>query len=138
MYNFDRFLIAQESDYNTALAEVKAGKKQSHWMWYIFPQLKGLGSSDTAAHYAIDSLAEAEAYLQHPILGCRLIAICDELLKLSTNDANVVFGYPDELKLKSSLTLFEAAADQKTVFAQVLAKFFNEERDQLTLKLLDC
>lgn len=138
MYNFDRFLTAQESDYNTALAEVKAGKKQRHWMWYIFPQLKGLGSSDMAAHYAIGSLAEAKAYLQHPILGDRLIAICVELLKLSTNDANVVFGYPDELKLKSSLTLFEAAADQKTVFAQVLAKFFNEERDQLTLKLLDC
>ena len=91
-------------------------------MWYIFPQLKGLGSYYTAAHYAIDSLAEAEAYLQHPILGCRLFEICEELLKLSTNDANVVFGYPDELKLRSSLTLFEAAADQETIFTQVLAK----------------
>lgn len=91
MYQFNRFLEAQQSDYLIAFAEIKAGKKRSHWMWYIFPQLKGLGRSDTAAYYAIHTTAEAEAYLEHPVLGNRLIAICEELLKLKTADANAIF-----------------------------------------------
>lgn len=105
-------------------------------MWYIFPQLKGLGRSDMAAYYAIESLAEAQAYLEHPILGDRLIAICDELLQLKTADANAIFGHPDDLKLKSSMTLFDAVNAKEAVFDQVLAKFFDNERDQLTLDLL--
>lgn len=137
MPNLNRFLAAQESDYTIALQEIKAGKKRSHWMWYIFPQLKGLGRSETATYYAIQSLTEAQAYLEHPILGARLIAVCDELLQLKTADANAIFGHPDDLKLKSSMTLFDAVNPKETVFDQVLAKFFNNEPDQLTLDLLN-
>lgn len=137
MPNLNRFLAAQESDYTIALQEINAGKKRSHWMWYIFPQLKGLGRSETATYYAIQSLTEAQAYLEHPILGARLIAVCDELLQLKTADAHAIFGHPDDLKLKSSMTLFDAVNPKETVFDQVLAKFFNNERDQLTLDLLN-
>lgn len=137
MFDLDRFLIAQKSNYDIAFEEIKAGKKRSHWTWYIFPQLKGLGQSETAIFYAIENLAEAEAFLQHPILEKRLVAICEELLKLKTNDANAIFGNPDDLKLKSSMTLFDAASANENIFEQVLAKFFDGQTDQLTLHLLD-
>lgn len=136
MPNLNRFLEAQQSDYTIALQEIKAGKKRSHWMWYVFPQLKGLGRSDTAAYYAIQSLAEAQGYLEHPILGARLIAICEELLQLKTADSHAIFGHPDDLKLKSSMTLFDAINATEKVFDQVLAKFFDNKRDQLTLDLI--
>src|SRR5687767_9070413 len=119
-HNLKRFTDAQEGSYETALAEIKKGWKQSHWMWYIFPQIKGLGYSETAKFYAINSLSEAEAYLEHPVLGKRLIEISGELLKLESNDANHILGSPDDLKLKSSMTLFSALPNSGPVFQQVL------------------
>src|SRR5206468_7623910 len=98
-----RFLDAQHNDYATALAEIKKGRKQSHWMWYIFPQIQGLGYSDTSRYYAINNLQEAEAYLKHSVLGRRLIEICETLLSLPGSDAHAIFGSPDDLKLRSSM-----------------------------------
>jgi len=117
------------------LAEVKAGRKSSHWMWYVFPQLKGLGHSETSEFYGIENLAEAKAYLAHPILGERLIEICKALLELPTNDANSIFGFPDDMKLKSSMTLFAMAADNPEIFNQVLGKYFGGKPDQKTANL---
>ncbi len=130
-----RFLAAQESDYPTALAEIRRGRKQSHWMWYIFPQIQGLGFSETAKFYAIKDAREAEAFLRHPVLGPRLVAICQALLQLETNDAHRVFGSPDDLKLKSSMTLFGAVGTDP-VFRQVLTKFYQGTPDEKTLRLL--
>jgi uncharacterized protein (DUF1810 family) len=104
--NLQRFIEAQEADYETALTEIRQGKKRSHWIWYIFPQVQGLGFSDTSRYYAIKDISEAAAYLQHPVLGSRLITICNALLRLESNNANQVFGSPDDLKLRSSMTLF--------------------------------
>lgn len=134
--NLQRFLDAQATDYAQALAEVKAGRKRSHWMWYIFPQIQGLGFSSTSKHYAIRDLAEATAYLQHPVLGQRLVEISTALIGLAGSDANRVFGSPDDLKLKSSMTLFAAVPGTDAVFEQVLAKFFGGVRDGQTLQLL--
>lgn len=131
----ERFLEAQERSYQTALSEIKFGRKMSHWMWYIFPQLKELGYSSTAKYYGIVGRGEAEAYANHPILGERLREISGELLKLESSDAEYVMGYPDDLKLKSSMTLFlEVSGDP--LFQKVLDKFFDGEKDQTTLKLL--
>src|SRR3954467_13274935 len=94
--NLQRFIDAQKADYQTALAEIKKGKKQSHWMWYIFPQIQGLGFSSTAKYYAIKDIAEAEEFLRHPVLGARLIAICKELLNLGASNATAIFGSPDD------------------------------------------
>jgi uncharacterized protein (DUF1810 family) len=102
----NRFLKAQENSYDQALNEIKAGRKRSHWMWYIFPQYKGLGFSDTSKYYSIQDLNEARNFLEHPILGARLKEISNELLLLNESTANRVFGSPDDLKLKSSMTLF--------------------------------
>ena len=134
--SLQRFVDAQSSDYERALAEIKNGKKRSHWMWYIFPQLQGLGFSDVSRYYALKDLAEAADYFRHPVLGSRLLGICQELLKLGSNDANQVFGSPDNLKLKSSMTLFAALPDADPVFQAVLAKFFTGVRDGKTLQLL--
>jgi uncharacterized protein (DUF1810 family) len=134
--NLQRFLDAQATDYAQALAEIKNGRKRSHWMWYIFPQIQGLGFSSTSKHYAIRDLAEATAYLQHPVLGKRLVEICTALLGLASSDASQVFGSPDDLKLKSSMTLFAATPGADAVFEQVLAKFFSGVRDGKTLQLL--
>ncbi|MFD1466980.1 DUF1810 domain-containing protein [Hymenobacter caeli] len=136
-YNLKRFLDAQAASYEQALAEIKAGRKRGHWMWYIFPQIQGLGFSEISQHYAISGLAEAAAYLQHPVLGARLVGICEALLGLESSDANRVFGSPDDLKLKSSMTLFAALPGAPPVFAAVLAKFFRGVRDGKTLQLLD-
>ena len=131
----ERFVEAQERSYQTALSEIQYGQKMSHWMWYIFPQLKELGYSPTAKYYGIVDRKEAEDYLDHPILGQRLREISGELLKLESSDAGYVMGYPDDLKLKSSMTLFlEVGGDQ--VFLQVLDKFFQGEKDQKTVQLL--
>jgi uncharacterized protein (DUF1810 family) len=132
----NRFIDAQQTDYQTALSEIKNGKKRSHWMWYIFPQIQGLGFSETSKYYAIKDAAEAQEYLNHSVLGSRLIEICSELLKLKSNDAYSVFGSPDDMKLKSSMTLFAAVRPATPVFQQVLDKFFNGAKDDKTLRLL--
>ena len=131
-----KFLDAQENDYRQALQEIRRGQKQSHWIWYIFPQLKSLGRSETAKYYGISNLEEARAYLAEPTLRSRLIEISEALLGLSENDPRRVMGYPDDLKLRSSMTLFAAADPDCPVFQQVLDKYFNSEPDPLTLKLL--
>ncbi|MCC2546673.1 DUF1810 domain-containing protein [Hymenobacter sp. BT175] len=130
-----RFLDAQTTDYHTALTEIRSGRKRSHWMWYIFPQIQGLGYSETARFYGIRNRQEAEAYLQHPVLGSRLLEISSALLELESSNATQVLGSPDDLKLKSSMTLF-AAVSQNPVFQRVLDKFYNGELDQKTLQLL--
>lgn len=135
-YNLQKFMDAQKNDYQIALAEIKNGRKQSHWMWYIFPQLKGLGYSPTSIYYAIENKEEAEAFLNHPVLGNRLIEICNELLKLKSDDANQIFGNPDDKKLKSSMTLFSSLQNTNPVFQSVLEKFFHGKKDDKTLKLL--
>ncbi|MBF9254313.1 DUF1810 domain-containing protein [Pontibacter sp. 172403-2] len=132
-----RFLDAQEADYQIALSEVKNGRKRSHWMWYIFPQIQGLGFSETSKFYAIKDIREAEEYLKHPVLGSRLVLICEELLAQESNNANRIFGSPDDLKLKSSMTLFSALPNTNPVFQLVLEKFFNGTKDHKTLQIID-
>ena len=135
-HDLSRFVDAQAGDYETALAEIRRGRKESHWMWYIFPQIDGLGFSPTARHYAIKGIDEARAYLAHPTLGPRLVAICEALLALPDTDAEPIFGWPDVLKLRSSMTLFNAARPEEPVFGRVLAKFYGGEPDRRTLELL--
>jgi len=134
--NLQRFIDAQQRDYDIALAEIKQGKKRSHWMWYIFPQIQGLGFSDTSRYYAIKDKAEAVSYLKHPVLGTRLIQICLALLQVSGKNASSIFGYPDDLKLKSSMTLFASLPNADPVFQAVLNKFFEGKKDEKTLQLL--
>jgi uncharacterized protein (DUF1810 family) len=133
--NLQRFLDAQDDDYSRALTEIKNGRKQSHWMWYIFPQIQGLGFSETAKFYAIKDLVEADAYLQHPILGSRLREISNALLSVNGKTANQILGSPDDLKLKSSMTLFNLLDNADPVFQAVLDKFYNGTQDQRTLDL---
>ena len=131
-----RFIGVQQSNFSIALSEIKNGKKQSHWMWYIFPQIQGLGFSETSKFYAIKDINEAEEFLRHPVLGNRLNLICNELLKLESNDANKIFGSPDDLKLKSSMTLFSSLRNTDPVFQLVLEKFFTGEKDNKTLRII--
>ncbi len=137
MNNLQRFIDAQKIDYAQALSEIKNGKKQSHWMWYVFPQVKGLGFSETSKYYAIADREEAEKFLRHPVLGGRLIEICKALLELKTNDAHQIFGSPDDLKLKSSMTLFSSVQNSDAVFEMVLEKFFGGKKDDKTLNLME-
>ncbi|PWS29548.1 DUF1810 domain-containing protein [Pedobacter yonginense] len=132
-----RFLDAQKLDYERAFSEIEKGRKQSHWMWYIFPQISGLGKSETARFFEINNLAEAKAFLEHAVLGSRLIEISRELLKLEGKSANQIFGSPDDQKLKSSMTLFALVAHDEKVFNQVLAKYFDGEKDQQTIRIVD-
>jgi len=134
--HLERFIIAQKVTFQIALNEIKAGRKQSHWMWYIFPQIQGLGFSETTKYYAIADLAEAIEYLSHEVLGPRLILMCSILLNLQTNDALQVFGSPDDLKLKSSMTLFSAVPGADPIFEKILQKYFSGLKDQNTLKIL--
>ena len=136
MVELDRFIKAQENSYQTALSEIRSGQKKSHWMWYIFPQIKGLGFSPTAEYYGIEGYKEAIAYYANPCLKERLIEISGALLELQGNDARVVMGYPDDLKLRSSMTLFSEVANDSDVFDKVLEKFFDGEKDIETLKRL--
>ncbi|AOM79455.1 DUF1810 domain-containing protein [Pedobacter steynii] len=135
-HQLERFITAQKAVYQTALAELQAGRKQGHWMWYIFPQIQGLGFTETSRHYAIEDLSEATEYLAHRVLGPRLILMCNTLLELQTSDAHQIFGSPDDLKLKSSMTLFSAVPDTDPVFEKVLQKFYNGLKDHITLKIL--
>ncbi len=137
MNDLKRFLEAQENDFETALAEIKRGRKQSHWMWYIFPQIAGLGFSSTSKFYAIKDRAETEDYLAHPLLGKRLIEISNALLEVEGKTANQIFGSPDDVKLKSSMTLFGALENTNPVFGKVLDNYFNGAKDQRTLELID-
>lgn len=135
--DLNRFIKAQENSYDEALSEIKSGRKRSHWMWYIFPQYKGLGFSETSKYYSIKDLDEARRYLKHPILGERLKLITNELLALNENNANKVFGSPDDLKLKSSMTLFAAIdTSEENIFNAVLDKYFNGQTDNKTLTLI--
>lgn len=131
-----RFIKAQEAEYPVALAEIKQGKKQSHWMWYIFPQALGLGFTSAAMDYGIKDLDEATAYFNHEVLGKRLVEISDVLLTLETNDPSEVFGRTDSMKLRSCMTLFSLVPGADPAFQQVLDKFFNGRQDDMTLKLL--
>jgi|SRR6185503_11173689 len=134
--SFERFVKAQEHDYAVALSELRNGRKRGHWMWYIFPQIAGLGFSDMSRHYAIKDLQEATAYLSHPVLGKRLAEISAALLSLPGNDARAIFGSPDDLKLRSSMTLFALVPAADPVFETVLKKFFDGQKDLSTLQLL--
>ena len=136
-YNLNRFLKAQELMYPWALREIKNGKKRTHWMWYIFPQLKALGQSSTALYYGIEDLDEAEQYLAHPVLGTRLKEISEVLLNLETNDPYKVMGNIDALKLCSSMTLFAEVGGYDSVFGKVLDKYFNGNKDMNTIRILD-
>ena len=134
-YNLERFIEAQKTAYEIALSEIKRGKKQSHWMWYIFPQIQGLGFSETSKLYAIKDIGEAEEFLKHPVLGERLVRISNALLEIESANANKIFGSPDDLKLKSSMTLF-SSLNMNPVFQMVLDKFYNGMRDDKTLEIL--
>lgn len=134
--DLSRFVEAHDRSYSRALEEIREGRKQSHWMWYIFPQIAGLGLSSTSRFYAIADLEEARAYMQHPMLGAHMIEICSVLLGLSANDAEDVMGYPDDLKLRSSMTLFSKAVPSVKIFQQVLDKYFDGKMDQKTLEIL--
>ncbi|PZR37413.1 DUF1810 domain-containing protein [Caulobacter segnis] len=136
MADLTRFVEAQAETHETALRELRRGRKQSHWMWFIFPQIQGLGASPTARVYAIADLAEARAYLAHPVLGPRLMEVVAAINALPGADAHAVFGSPDDLKLRSSLTLFQAAAPDEPAFGQALAKYFGEVPDPRTLERL--
>ncbi len=135
-FGLNRFVQAQEEVYPRALAELKLGRKRSHWMWFVFPQIDGLGYSSTAKFYAIKSKDEAKAYLDHALLGKRLRECAEALLKIEGKSAAEIFGYPDDLKLRSSLTLFASVSPAVSVFSRVLAQYFGGEPDQRTLELL--
>src|SRR3954454_1934841 len=123
-HDLSRFVRAQEDDYEPALSEIRSGRKRSHWIWYIFPQLDGLGFSSTSRRYSIKSLAEAEAFLRHPILGPRLLECCEAVLGVEGRSAFVIFGSPDEMKLKSCATLFACVSPPGSVFDRLLTKYF--------------
>jgi uncharacterized protein (DUF1810 family) len=135
-YDLARFLDAQAGTYATALAEITAGAKRSHWMWFILPQLAGLGTSPTARRYALADTAEARAYLDHPVLGARLRACVAAALAVPDRSAHAIFGSPDDLKLRSCLTLFQHVAPKEPLFRQALERFFDGRPDPRTLELL--
>ena len=135
-HDLDRFVRAQEGDYETALAEVRNGRKRSHWMWYVFPQFDGLGFSSTSRRFAIKTLAEAEAYLAHPVLGPRLTEIAEAALGVDGRSASEVFGSPDDMKLRSCATLFASVSADGSVFHKLLEKYFDGRRDEKTIRLI--
>lgn len=135
-FNLERFVAAQDGSYEVALQELRSGAKRSHWIWFIFPQVAGLGSSMMADRYAIKSRREAEAFLAHPLLGTRLIACTEALLQLKTGAAREVMGYPDDLKLRSSMTLFAAVAGRDSPFQKVIDRYFEGCPDPRTTDYL--
>ena len=134
--DLQRFEKAHQQDFKTALSEIRNGKKVSHWMWYIFPQLKGLGFSETAKYYSIENLVTAQEFLDHPVLGKNMLLICTALLELKVNNATVIFGKPDDLKLHSSISLFSLISNSNIIFQKVLNKYFDGKPDPETIKLL--
>jgi len=135
-YQLSRFVEAQRTTYDSALEQIANGRKVSHWMWYVFPQLDGLGFSATTTRYAIKSLAEAQAYLAHPVLGPRLLACSEAMLAVEGRSARAILGSPDDLKLRSCATLFAEASGTHSVFHDLLEKYFGGVRDDATLQLL--
>ena len=135
-FNLERFVESQENVYEQALHELRDGRKETHWMWFIFPQMDGLGSSSTARHFSIKSLDEAKAYLAHPVLGPRLRECCKAILAVQDKSASEIFDFPDDLKLRSSMTLFAQARPEDPVFPCILEKYFDGEADSRTLELL--
>ena len=136
-FNLNRFIKAQEETYSSAMDEIKSGSKYGHWMWFIFPQVEGLGSTEMTKKYSIKSLEEAKAYLKHAILGERLLESCEILLKLEDVSISEVMGFPDDLKLRSSMTLFESASSKNSIFSKVLDEYYEGNRDNKTLGLLN-
>ena len=132
----NRFIRAQENIYPQVVNELQNGKKTSHWMWFIFPQIEGLGFSSTSKYYSIKTIAEAKEYVMHPVLGKRLLACSTILLNIEGKSAESIFGYPDNLKLQSSMTLFSFSSPESTVFLNVLNKYFKNKKDQKTLDIL--
>ena len=135
-YDLGRFLEAQRETYNNALHEIRQGSKQTHWMWFIFPQLRGLGFTDYNIFYGIENLKEAEQYLNHPILGKRLVEITQAMLEIENKTALEILGRPDERKLKSCITLFSLLPDAPDCFREVLEKYYHGEKDEKTLQIL--
>src|SRR3954447_25565213 len=135
-YNLYRFVQAQEDDYRQALAEIRSGKKRTHWMWYIFPQIDGLAFSSTSKHYSIKSVEEARAYLRHPVLGPRLLECAEAVVGVEGRSATEIFGSPDDLKLRSCATLFACVSPPGSVFDRLLEKYYRGQRDARTLQLL--
>jgi uncharacterized protein (DUF1810 family) len=136
LYDLDRFVRAQEGDHDRALAEIASGRKRSHWMWYVFPQIAGLGASPMSKQYAIRSVEEAEAYLRHLTLGPRLVACAEDAHGLEGRSAREVFGPPDDAKLRSSATLFARVSPEGSVFHRLLDRYFDGVPDEKTLALL--
>jgi uncharacterized protein (DUF1810 family) len=132
----NRFLTAQQPIYPQVLKELRNGNKTSHWMWFVFPQIEGLGHSSTAKFYSIKTIEEAKEYLAHPILGKRLLECANAILKIENKTADQIFGYPDNLKLKSSMTLFNFVSPEHNEFADVLKKYFAGEQDEKTISIL--
>jgi len=135
-YDLERFVRAQAQNYSEALAQIRRGQKRSHWMWYVFPQIDGLGHSSNARYYAIKSAAEASAYLAHPILGPRLLESAQAALQVEGRSATQIFGSPDDLKLRSCATLFASVLPAGSVFDRLLQKYYGGQRDERTLQLL--
>jgi uncharacterized protein (DUF1810 family) len=135
-YDLRRFLQAQEDDYDQALSEIRSGRKRTHWMWYIFPQIDGLAVSSTAKHYSIKSVEEARAYLDHPVLGPRLLECAAAAVGVEGRSATEVFGSPDDLKLRSCATLFACVSPPGSVFERLLGRYYGSVRDDKTLRLL--
>jgi uncharacterized protein (DUF1810 family) len=136
-HNLNRFVQAQEDDYEQALGEIRSGRKQSHWMWYIFPQFDGLGFSSTSKRYSIKSVAEAKAYLAHPVLGPRLRECAEAVLGVEGRSAFEIFGSPDDMKLRSCATLFACVSPEGSVFERLIGRYYRGERDGKTLRLLE-
>ena len=135
-YDLNRFLEAQATNYADALAELRAGRKRSHWMWYVFPQIAGLGNSAMSARYSIRSEDEARAYLAHPILGPRMIECVEALLAIENRSARDIMGSPDDLKLRSSATLFAEVSEPGSVFERVVNQYYSSDPDAKTLEIL--
>ena len=135
-YDLNRFLEAQQQTYENAMREIRQGSKQTHWMWFIFPQLRGLGFTDYNIFYGIENLKEAEHYLNHPVLGRRLVEITQAMFEIENKTALEILGRPDERKLKSCMTLFGLLPETAECFMQVLEKYYNGEQDEKTLQLV--
>lgn len=135
-YDLNRFIEAQEVNYDDAISELRAGRKRTHWMWYVFPQIAGLGNSAMSYRYGIRSEDEARAYLAHPVLGPRLVECAEAVLAIDNRSAHDIFGSPDDLKLKSSATLFAHVSPPGSVFERILDRYYSSERDPRTLALL--
>ena len=136
MYDIDKFIKMQELYYEVALSEIKDGYKRTHWIWYIFPQLKGLGQSYNSEYYGLYSVDEVIEYMNNPYLRNNMIEICNELYKLDDSIENI-FGYPDYLKLNSCMTLFEYSIPEEKIFGKIIDKFYNGKRDRVTLEMLE-